>query len=173
MVTVEHGIRKVEFYRSASGRELHLWGIIPKTDAGYVQELAISDPALYAATVLRDALLRRGVSIQGEAVPRHRFPDESTSVPPKLEFVFAEHHSPPLLELLQVVDKVSQNLHAEMFLREAAVASGRAGSREAGLAVMDRIPRRHRHLPRPNTSSPTAPDFRAIRWSRPRPSSSF
>jgi D-alanyl-D-alanine carboxypeptidase/D-alanyl-D-alanine-endopeptidase (penicillin-binding protein 4) len=137
VVTVEHGIRKVEFYRSASGRELHLWGAIPKADAGYVQELAISDPALYAAQVLRDALLRRGVSIQGEAVARHRFPDESTSGPPKLEFVLAERRSPPLLELLQVVDKVSQNLHAEMFLREAAVASGHAGSREAGLAAMD------------------------------------
>jgi D-alanyl-D-alanine carboxypeptidase/D-alanyl-D-alanine-endopeptidase (penicillin-binding protein 4) len=32
---------------------------------------------------------------------------------------------------------VSQNLHAEMFLREVAVASGHAGSREAGLAAMD------------------------------------
>ena len=137
VVTVEHGMRKIEFYRSASGHELHLWGTIPKIDAGYMQELAISDPALYAAQVLRDALLRRGVSIQGEAVARHRFPDETTSVPPKLEFVFAERRSPPLLELLQVVDKVSQNLHAEMFLREAAVASGHAGSREAGLAAMD------------------------------------
>jgi serine-type D-Ala-D-Ala carboxypeptidase/endopeptidase (penicillin-binding protein 4) len=35
------------------------------------------------------------------------------------------------------VDKVSQNLHAEMFLREVAVSSGHPGSREAGLAAMD------------------------------------
>jgi D-alanyl-D-alanine carboxypeptidase/D-alanyl-D-alanine-endopeptidase (penicillin-binding protein 4) len=137
VMTIERGERKVEFYRSASGRELHVWGTIPKSDAGYMQELAIGDPALYAAEVLRDALLRRGVAIRGDAVARHRFPDETASGSPEPEVVLAEHHSPPLFELLQVVDKVSQNLHAEMFLREVAVASGRAGSREAGLASMD------------------------------------
>jgi serine-type D-Ala-D-Ala carboxypeptidase/endopeptidase (penicillin-binding protein 4) len=136
VITTERGERKIELYRSASGRELHLWGAIPKGDAGTTQELAIDDPALYAAQVLRDALLRRGISIHGDAVPRHRFPDE-TSGPPKMEVVLAEQHSPPLFDLLQVVDKVSQNLHAEMFLREVAVASGRAGSREAGLRAMD------------------------------------
>jgi D-alanyl-D-alanine carboxypeptidase/D-alanyl-D-alanine-endopeptidase (penicillin-binding protein 4) len=137
VVTSEHGQRKIEFYRSPSGDELHIWGTIPKSDTGYTLELAIGDPALYAAQVLRDALLRRGISLAGTAVARHRFPDEATSGPAKLEVVFAERHSPPLFDLLQVVDKVSQNLHAEMFLREAAVASGRAGSRQSGLMSMD------------------------------------
>jgi D-alanyl-D-alanine carboxypeptidase/D-alanyl-D-alanine-endopeptidase (penicillin-binding protein 4) len=137
VVTIEHGIRSIKFYRSASGKELHLWGVIPKADAGYVQELAIGDPALYAAEVLRDALLRRGISIRGDALGGHRFPDETAPEPRKLEITLAEHRSPPLGELLQVVDKVSQNLHAEMLLREVAVASGRTGSREAGLDVME------------------------------------
>ncbi len=136
-LTIEHGERKIEFYRSASGRELHIWGAIPKRDPGYAQELAIGDPALYAAEVLRDALLKRGISIRGDAVARHRFPDETMATPSKLDVALAEHRSPPLFELLQVVDKVSQNLHAEMFLREAAVASGHPGSREAGLAAMN------------------------------------
>ena len=137
VITTEHGARKIEIYRSASGRELHVWGTIPKADAGITQELAIGDPALYAAEVLRDALLRRGVSIRGQAEARHRFPDETSAEPPQLDVVLAERHSPPLLELLQVVDKVSQNLHAEMFLREVAVASGHPGGREAGLDAMD------------------------------------
>ena len=137
VVTMERGARRIRFYRSASGRELHLWGTIPKGDAGYAQELAIGDPALYAAEVLRDALLRRGISIRGDAVASHRFPDESAEAASAPAVSLAEHHSPPLFELLQVVDKVSQNLHAEMFLREVAIASGRAGSPEGGLAAMD------------------------------------
>ncbi len=136
VVTTERGERKIELYRTASGRELHVWGTIPKGDAGYTQELAIGDPAVYAAEALRDALMRRGVSIGGSAVARHRFPDEPAEAPPKLDVVLAEHRSPSLFDLLQVVDKVSQNLHAEMFLREAAVAAGHFGSREAGLAAM-------------------------------------
>jgi D-alanyl-D-alanine carboxypeptidase/D-alanyl-D-alanine-endopeptidase (penicillin-binding protein 4) len=137
VLTAERGARKIDFYRSASGRELHIWGTIPKGEAGFAQELAIGDPALYAAEVLRDALLKRGISIRGGALARHRFPDEESAAPTQLSVLLAEHHSPPLLDLLQVVDKVSQNLHAEMFLREAAVASGHPGSREAGLAAMD------------------------------------
>ncbi len=137
VITTERGERKIEFYRSASGRELHIWGTIPKGDAGYTQELAIGDPALYAAEVLRDALLRRGVTIRGEAAATHRLPDESTVTRPEPKIVIAEHRSPPLIDLLQVVDKVSQNLHAEMLLREVAVAAGRTGSREAGLKEMD------------------------------------
>src|SRR5580658_9704512 len=71
VVTSERGERKIEFYRSASGRELHVWGKLPRGDAVFREELAIGDPALYAAEVLRDALLRRGVTIRGEAVARH------------------------------------------------------------------------------------------------------
>src|ERR1700723_2273282 len=59
VLTTERGERKIEFYRSALGRELHIWGTIPKGDAGYAQELAIGDPALYAAEVMRAALLQR------------------------------------------------------------------------------------------------------------------
>ncbi len=128
VVTVERGERKIEFYRSASGRELHVWGVIPKGGAGYTQEFAIGDPALYAAEVLRDALLRRGISIRGQAAARHRFPDELSGASPQPAVVLAEHRSPPLLDLLQVVDKVSQNLHAEMLLREVAVASSHSAS---------------------------------------------
>lgn len=144
VTTIEHGPRRIEIYRSATGRELHLWGSIPKNDAGYTQELAIGDPALYAAEVLRDALERRGVSVRGEAIARHRFPDETPDEakagPPHISALLAERRSPPLLDLLQVIDKVSQNLHAEVLLREVSVASGysgsRAGSREAGLEAM-------------------------------------
>ena len=137
VVTTERGERRIRFYRSASGQELHLWGAIARSDAPHVQELAIGDPALYAAEVLRDELLRRGISIRGSAMARHRFPDESGEAPSHPEVILAEHHSPPLVEVLQVVDKVSQNLHAEILLREVGVASGHTGTREGGLAVMD------------------------------------
>jgi serine-type D-Ala-D-Ala carboxypeptidase/endopeptidase (penicillin-binding protein 4) len=139
--TIARGVRKIEIYRSASGQELHVWGAIPKTEGPHTLELAIGDPALYAAEALRDALTARGVAIRGDAVARHRFPDEATTESPAPAIspavILAERQSPRLLDLLQVVDKVSQNLHAEIFLREAGVASGHAGSRESGLAAMD------------------------------------
>ncbi|MGA2215879.1 MAG: D-alanyl-D-alanine carboxypeptidase/D-alanyl-D-alanine-endopeptidase [Bryobacteraceae bacterium] len=137
VVTIEAGERKIEFSRGASGRELHAWGVIPRGDAGFREELAIGDPALYAAEALRDALLRRRVAVRGEAVARHRFPDQSTVTAPNPDVVLAEHRSPPMLDLLQVMVKVSQALHAEIVLREVAVASGHLGSRQAGLDAMN------------------------------------
>lgn len=147
--TVENGDRKIEIIRRQVSRELHLWGAIPLKDRGRTEELAIADPALFAAEVLRDALLERGVAIRGRARARHRFynqvrdpeqGDPSTgSAPPSApapELELARRLSPPLSQLLQVVDKVSQNLHAEVMLREVGAIRENMGSREAGLADM-------------------------------------
>jgi D-alanyl-D-alanine carboxypeptidase/D-alanyl-D-alanine-endopeptidase (penicillin-binding protein 4) len=127
VITTERSERKIEFYRSASGRELHIWGAISRRDGAYTQELAIGDPALYAAGVLRDTIERRGIAITGQTDARHRFVDEPSGELPKVSVVLAERRSPPLADLLQVVDKVSQNLHAEVMLREVGVAAGRPG----------------------------------------------
>jgi D-alanyl-D-alanine carboxypeptidase/D-alanyl-D-alanine-endopeptidase (penicillin-binding protein 4) len=133
------GARKVAFDRSANGRQLHIAGVMPAGDEGMTELLAVDDPAVYAAEVLRDALLRRGIAVQGRAVARHRFSDdapdpaEATATP---GFVLAEKSSPRLSEILQVVDKVSQNLHAEVMLREVGLVTGHSGSREGGLLEM-------------------------------------
>jgi D-alanyl-D-alanine carboxypeptidase/D-alanyl-D-alanine-endopeptidase (penicillin-binding protein 4) len=136
--------RKLEFERTEGSRELQIRGVLPTGDPGVSQLLAVDDPALYAAVVLRDVLQRRGVAIHGQAVARHRFSDEmeersAASAKPssvKARVVLAERASPRLAELLQVVDKVSQNLHAEVMLREVGLARTQVGSREAGLAEM-------------------------------------
>src|SRR5579883_64258 len=130
--------RKIEIQREPSGRELHLTGVIPMGDRGASELLAVDDPAQYAAEVLRDALQRRGVAVRGEAVARHRFGDDiAAAMPdPAPPVVLARRLSPPLSELLQLADKVSQNLHAEVLLREAALAARNDGSRTAGLAEL-------------------------------------
>src|SRR5262249_39100378 len=115
--TQEGGERKLEFDRKPASRQLHVWGAIPISDPGSTQLLAVDDPALYAAEVLRDALERHGVFIHGKAVARHRFPDDAADSE-KPRVVLAERTSPPLAQILQVVDKVSQNLHAEVMLEE-------------------------------------------------------
>ena len=130
------GERKVEIERA--GRQVHLRGVLPAGDGGTTELLAVDDPARYAAEVLRDALQRRGVVIGGEAVTRHHFADESAGEPGASEprVVLASRTSPPLEELLQVTDKVSQNLHAEVMLREVGYQKKQPGSREGGLAAL-------------------------------------
>jgi D-alanyl-D-alanine carboxypeptidase/D-alanyl-D-alanine-endopeptidase (penicillin-binding protein 4) len=110
--------------------QLRLWGTL----SGETQLLlAIDDPARYAAYAFRDALARRGVDVRGRPVALHR---PAGAPPPPVGprgLELAGRYSPPLVELLRILDKVSQNLHAELMLREVARAVRRDGARESGL----------------------------------------
>ncbi|MGE5488644.1 MAG: D-alanyl-D-alanine carboxypeptidase/D-alanyl-D-alanine-endopeptidase [bacterium] len=109
---------------------LRISGTMPRRTV--VLLLAGGDPALNAAQALREALLQRGVAVRGRAVARHRRQGEEA--PPQQGIELARIASPPLLEVLRTITKDSQNLYAEMVLREAARASSGGTSRAAGLA---------------------------------------
>ena len=130
--TVAGRERQLDLERRPGEHQLHLFGTIGVQSEPLTRLLAVDDPAVYAATVLRDALIRRGIAVRGNAIARHRFVDDMWDSG-KLRVVLAERTSPPLSQLLQVVDKVSQNLHAEVMLREVGAATRHFGSRDSGL----------------------------------------
>ncbi|HYP13843.1 MAG TPA: D-alanyl-D-alanine carboxypeptidase/D-alanyl-D-alanine-endopeptidase, partial [Bryobacteraceae bacterium] len=99
--------------------------------------VAVGDPALFAAHALRDALIRKGIQVEGVARARHRLPDDPAAEPTGVEV--AANESAPLIEALRVVNKESQNLHAEIVLREVARAKEGVGSRRTGLNELDKL----------------------------------
>ncbi len=130
-VARQGGVVRLE--RLPGSRFLRLWGALAP---GQTEDfsLAIQDPALYAAQAFADALRRRGVVITGRATARHRFANYGYAAQSREEgVVLARRVSPPLVEILKVIDKVSQNLHAELVLREVGRVCRNHGSREAGL----------------------------------------
>jgi D-alanyl-D-alanine carboxypeptidase/D-alanyl-D-alanine-endopeptidase (penicillin-binding protein 4) len=83
--------------------------------------LAIQEPALHAAAMLKRLLEDRGIKVTGTA--------QQLSLPPgppegEKRTVLAEHLSIPLGESVKLVNKISQNLHTEMLLRTAARQNG-------------------------------------------------
>ena len=130
--TTAGGERKIHVDRVPGSRQLRLWGAMPAGSAPRTEPLGMDDPALYAACALRDALLRRGVAVDGIARARHRYPSQREA-PPAFPVELARRTSAPLLEDLRVTDKVSLNLHAEMTLRAVARVRTGEGSREAGI----------------------------------------
>jgi len=140
------GERRIRVERLPGSRQLRLWGTISADGHGESRVLlAIDDPALYAATAFYEALLRRGIAVGGSPKARHRFANEvadlknGAAAPPAGGVELARRESPPLIELLRVVDKVSQNLHAELVLREVARVRRQIGSRAAGIEEMRRF----------------------------------
>lgn len=116
----------IEFRRSPGSNELVLSGTISDSADRWSEEFAVFDPARFAAAALVDVLRERGIAVRGEARSEYHADLPSPSI------ALASHESIPLAQVIQVVNKVSQNLHAEMLLREVAFARTGTGTLENG-----------------------------------------
>jgi serine-type D-Ala-D-Ala carboxypeptidase/endopeptidase (penicillin-binding protein 4) len=133
--TLALGKTDVQIERTGS-QTILLTGVLSGRGGGFTEAVPVPDPAQSAAALLREALLQRGVNIHGRAIACHRYPGDPAR-PVYTGPVLARRTSPPLADILQVVDKVSQNLHAEILLREAGLAASQnSGTRLAGLVQL-------------------------------------
>lgn len=145
-VSGQHVERRLSVRRGEAADELVLAGQIPSRSRGRTFQLAAQDPARYAAMALRATLEGLGVTIEGAVTSKHLFPDGLRSLrslpipsPRNAGDAVAEVTSVSLAEAIRVVNKDSQNLHAEMLLREVALQESGVGSQEAAVASMRRF----------------------------------
>jgi len=150
--------------RAPGSRILKVSGALAVDAGSDVEQVAIQDPAVYAAIALKGLLEARGITVDGIARAQHRLPVESAGFQreareplpdlPKAAFgpvstiltgrstcmdacpLWIEHTSPTLIEDVVVTNKVSQNLHAELMLRQLGKAFGTDGSFAQGVRVV-------------------------------------
>jgi D-alanyl-D-alanine carboxypeptidase/D-alanyl-D-alanine-endopeptidase (penicillin-binding protein 4) len=96
-------------------------GTLPAKSLPRKLTLAIQEPALHAAAMLKRLLEDRGIKVDGTV--------RKLSLPPgapegEQRVVLAEHRSIPLGDSVKLVNKISQNLHTEMLLRTATRQAG-------------------------------------------------
>ena len=129
----------VQIERAIGSKAVRMYGSIAVDDQPDTEELAIDDPAEYAAIALKAMLEERGVKVDGVARAKHvlsmeargfqtvaKEPLDSTSLAQNAscvagtpgEHVLAVRESVPLVEDVVFTNKVSQNLHAELLLRQ-------------------------------------------------------
>lgn len=140
--------------RAPGSKLVRLYGTV--NDGGLHVGLAIEDPAEFAATALRQMLLARGIIVKGDAHAQHRLSTDTegfhaevdealvlhpltikTIVPPANGMtVLAAHISPGFEQDITVTNKVSQNLHAELYLRVLGRLEGGDGSLAQGARVV-------------------------------------
>lgn len=134
----------VQMERALGSKVLRVYGSIGVDSQPDEEEVAIHDPAEYAAMALKGMLEARGIVVTGKARAKHRismdakgFSEEMkglgveramvagsgaggacSSTPTEIpEKTLVSHMSPSLAEDVTVTNKVSQNLHAELWLR--------------------------------------------------------
>jgi len=147
--------RKFFVNREPGSTVLTLWGSMPLDDPGANEALAIEDPAEYAAALFRQLLSKRGIVVYGRQRTKHtelatlstfsvtaiapsRGGSDGQARPLKADqpIVLASYESKPMVDDVRVVNKVSQNLHAEILLRLLGRERGTAGTIEGGLEVL-------------------------------------
>lgn len=112
--------------RAVNGTELRLYGSIAADSPAWSDRIGLDDPAHYAAWAFKQMLEVRGVKVSGEVRARHRtpaLPDQVVGdapvapvVPDRLEQL-ASLTPPPLAQDVVVINKLSQNLHAQALFR--------------------------------------------------------
>jgi serine-type D-Ala-D-Ala carboxypeptidase/endopeptidase (penicillin-binding protein 4) len=149
-VSVTTGEKKsgshVQMERALGSKVLRVYGSIGVDAQADEEEVAIHDPAEYAAVALKGMLEARGIEVTGTARAIHKMPMNpdgfntrtadvgperdflqsgvdnapcmmsSPAVPGMEEKVLASHRSPALADDVTITNKVSQNLHAELLL---------------------------------------------------------
>ena len=145
-VTTEPGKEThVRVSRDPGSNEVVLSGRIGQMASPYEEDLAVSDPARWAADELIAALREQGITVRGEARSRYDTVSEwepGASVPPSppvMGTLLASHQSGPLFQDIVLTNKISQNLHAEMLLREVGYVLRGNGSLRAGFEERTRF----------------------------------
>lgn len=131
------------YERAPNGRMLVVTGTIGSGRAPVTWKLGVDDPADYAAWQFAEMLEARGVRVTGLPKSRHRplLPEDDPQLrhgPPvrvPQPAPLAALTPPPLAEDVTTINKISQNLHAELLLRRLGLARG-AGSIADGQAVV-------------------------------------
>ena len=133
--------------RAPNSRLIRMTGTIGMEEAPSTQHFSVDDPADYAAWRLRDLLRARGVRVDGTVTVRHRplSPADDPAIrkgapaaqPPAPEML-AQLPALPLAEDMRIINKQSQNLHADLMLRRVSRA-GASGSIADGQAALHRL----------------------------------
>jgi D-alanyl-D-alanine carboxypeptidase/D-alanyl-D-alanine-endopeptidase (penicillin-binding protein 4) len=132
VVTVASGVttaaagtaEDVRLDKDAGTNRFRLSGLLP-IGGSWSAHVAVEDPARFAATAFAAVLEAKGVRVVGGV--------ETTRAPlPAGTRVLASHEGVPMAEMVRVVNKESQNLHAETLLRLVGLKAKGEGSAEKG-----------------------------------------
>jgi serine-type D-Ala-D-Ala carboxypeptidase/endopeptidase (penicillin-binding protein 4) len=115
VVTSAAGVKAdLTLKREPGSNTVTVLGTLPANSKPRKLLLAVQEPALHAAQLLKRILEEKGVVVRG--VARTQTENEA-SVAGKTRTVLATHTSVALSDAVKLVNKISQNLHTESLLR--------------------------------------------------------
>ncbi len=139
--TVASGRTTIRIRRSAYDGPVVVSGQIARNASPVVRAVVVSDPERFAAAALRYELQERGITVDGgvrgvtsaaesPVTGRSVFAPGFREQPPLR--VLAVHTSPPIIEILDIINHKSHNMMAEQTLRTVGRVVAGSGSVQGG-----------------------------------------
>ena len=129
-----HQEKGVFFHRERGKNIIEITGSLEIGTKEKRDWFSVENPTLYAATVFRETLQSAGISVDGKPADIDSLSNFTYSQSDSLQI--ASYQSPPLRDIVRVVNKVSQNLYAELLLRTLGKVYMNDGSAHGGIAVV-------------------------------------
>jgi D-alanyl-D-alanine carboxypeptidase/D-alanyl-D-alanine-endopeptidase (penicillin-binding protein 4) len=141
-------ITTIGINRGLSDNNVRVWGGFPVGGRAFSAFISVHDPAMWAATLFKQALIARGIKVNGEVRSRDFRAPESDKFDPQKAVELAYANSEALAEIVRRTNKESNNLFAELILRTVGKERGSSapnpdprknaarGDDEAGTAVV-------------------------------------
>ncbi len=124
---------QIDFFRAPGTNVINVFGKISLKSKPYKESVSVHNPTLYAVTVLKEVLESKGIKVNGNAVDI----DDSKFNPNYDGMkILASYESPPLSEIIKVINKRSQNFYAEQVFRTLGKIFGGEGSTQKSVEVV-------------------------------------
>ncbi len=118
VVTSAAGVKAdLTLKREPGSKVVTVFGTLPANSKPRKLLLAVQEPALHAAQMLKRILEEKGVVVRGVARTQS---EKETTTAAQARTVLGTHTSVPLSDAVKLVNKISQNLHTESLLRTSA-----------------------------------------------------
>jgi len=125
----------IEIYRERGTNVITVSGKIRESSKPVKLYATVNNPTQYFVVVLREVLRDKGINVRGFAIDIDDLQIETES-----DFtVIFTHESPPLTEIIKVINKNSQNFYAEQLLKAIAYQRTGLGTSAAGIRLIKQI----------------------------------
>jgi len=123
-VTMEAGTRRqISIYRPLGENVVYLSGWLPLGGTNLIDAVSVHRPALWFVTLLKEALVRRGISVSGKVRTANWLDRQVKPLDIGKLVELGSVSSPPLATILPKMMKPSQNLYAHLLLLQVGARS--------------------------------------------------
>ncbi len=126
----------IEAYRELGTNVITVFGTIRDNSDSVKTFVTVNNPTQYAMVVFKDVLRKKGVIIDGYPIDIN---DMTTSLDySRMKLLFTQE-SPPLKEIVKVINKNSQNLYAEQLLKTIGMETHGFGNVDNGVSAENKV----------------------------------